>query len=247
MGLTSMFGVANGDADVKSPNINRVSQDFEGLVRAYLGQQDELYANEAEFKPKYAELNTGLYNGAVSDAFTKLLPGARTAVREASPEATGLYDQVAAQASDLVRANGELDPAMERQVQQSVRAAQAARGLGYGPGDVAQETFYQGQTREARRLNNMTVAGDIAKLGQTYWGMPAYGTTATGALRAGEVAVGAGPSVVSGDVFSRLLAMPYEGRLSAATSTAANKSRLWANADDNQTKFMSSFGGMGMG
>jgi len=59
-----------------------------------------------------------------------------------------------------------LDPSLRREVAQAVRAGQSARGMGTGPGDVAEEALYTGLQAEQLRRARQQFAAQVASLDQ---------------------------------------------------------------------------------
>src|SRR5262245_18851058 len=113
MGIASSIGLMTGATDVKAPGIGGVSRDFEGLMRSYLGQNRNVYENEAEFQPLYARLGYSSQAGLAPDVMRTL--------RAYNPEQAGLLDALANQAGDQLRAGGGLDPYTQRLVEQNIR------------------------------------------------------------------------------------------------------------------------------
>jgi hypothetical protein len=238
MGIASLGGILSGAGDVESPNLGQSTSDFRSLMDAYFGQSGNVYNNEAQYKPKYAAMDAGLFNTNFQKTFGSVLPMAASGARNAAPGASGLMNTLTSQAQDQLRTNGALDPAAQRQVQQSVRSSQASRGLGYGPGDAAQEQFYQMQTQEQRRAQNQSLAGGVAQQDWNMFGMPAFNLAAGAAGQAGSVAVGAHPTL--GPDTNRMLAMPYEASLQQNIGTAQNNTGLYESMDKNSTGLVSS-------
>jgi hypothetical protein len=74
-------------------------------------------------------------------------------------------DKLTGSANSDLDAGASLDPGLQQLSQQATRQGQAARGLGYGPGDAMQEsmamTQFGNQLRQQRQQNAMGV-GDWA-------------------------------------------------------------------------------------
>ena len=236
MGIASLGGILSGAGDVRAPGIDKTTEDWMGMMNAYLQEQAPLYASEAQYQPKYTALSnqnlTATRTSGVNDV-NALSPNILNILRSYNPQQTGLLDTLTSQAQNQLAQNGALDPAMERRVQQNVRSSQAARGLGYGPGDAAMEQFYQTQTQEQRRQANQALASQVATQTQNTYRDPfqimlGYSNPAS-----------ATPAITSTGNMLNFMGVPYQGRLSAATSTAANVSGLYKSMDENQTKFMS--------
>jgi hypothetical protein len=125
-------------------------------------------------------------------------------------------------------------PVQLRQVQQTVRSSQAARGLGNGPGDAAQENYYVGQTMDARRAANQNFAQNIGMMQQNAYKDPF--SVAAGLGLGGQQ----GPMLTNSGVESSLLAMPYQGGLQANEATAANNTGLLKQVDSSSASFLGS-------
>lgn len=104
--------------------------------------------------PRMQQLGQQARAGEIADV-AALGPSATAAFKAANPEQAALLDMLNQQAMEELSLGATLDPSLARQVQQSVRGAQAARGMGYGPTDVYQETYASGlkaeQLRRARQ------------------------------------------------------------------------------------------------
>jgi hypothetical protein len=93
-------------------------------------------------------------------------------LRAYNPQTAGLLDTLNQQAQQQMSYNGALDPATQRLLQQNIRGSQAARGMGYGVGDQAQEAYYVTQTEEQRRAANQQFGSSVAGLTQSFYGDP---------------------------------------------------------------------------
>lgn len=241
MGIASLGGILSGTGNVSAPDTSGVGNDFASLMGSYLGEQGNVYANEAQYQPQYTALGVsdlGLARQGNVNQVGGLSPQIMSILRGYNPQQAGLLDTLTSQAQQQLALNGALDPATQRTLEQNVRGSQASRGLGYGPGDAATEAFYQAQTQEARRAQNQAFAGNVAtQTANTYRDpfsiMLGYSNP-----------VNPGPSITSTGTLASFMGIPYQGRLSAATSTAANNTGLYESMDKNQTQFMSGLMGM---
>lgn len=106
--------------------------------------------------------------GLVSRLSTYGAPGL-AAIRAANPEGSDLMSTLANQAQQQLNTNGGLTPVQLRLLQQNIRGAQTARGVGTGVGDAAQEAYYVANNQNALRQQNQTLAsGVLGQEGQLY-------------------------------------------------------------------------------
>lgn len=88
---------------------------------------------------------------------------ATAAYRAANPEQAALTAELNRQAQEELEMGASLDPSLRRELAQSVRAGQAARGFGFGQNDLAEEALFTGtqaeQLRQSRKAFAMGVAG----------------------------------------------------------------------------------------
>lgn len=86
-----------------------------------------------------------------------------SAIQGSNPQQRDLMAELNRQAMGELQQGATLDPSLRRQVQQSVRAGQSARGMGLGTNDVASEALFSGlraeQLRQSRRQFAQQVAG----------------------------------------------------------------------------------------
>lgn len=166
-----------------------------------------LYRTAAKYQPQFMQL---ALNTAASGA-----PQVMQTLRSYNPQAAGLLDTLTSQVGNQLQLNGALDPATQRGLQQSVRGSQAARGLGYGPGDAAYEQLYQTQTQEARRQQNQTLAGQVAQMNKSYYGDPF------------QTLLGYGAGSQMPDL-SSLFGMMYNGQAAMDTANTNQKNAQWS-------------------
>ena len=161
-------------ATVQAPTPRDYGTETRQTLEAQLALAPEKYAAEAKFAPLYQNLQLGLLKSAAPELMSiyqqyapqlaqaeaatrsvtrgaeiadiaKLGPQAREAIRAASPEQAALADTLTRQAQSGLQAGSQLTPLEARQAQQSVRQAQAARGLAQGPSASLQEAALQQQ------------------------------------------------------------------------------------------------------
>lgn len=86
--------------------------------------------------------NTPAQRGLIS-MYGSALPALRTANSEANPQMYSLLGNLNTQALNDLALGNQLSPDQMRLMQQTSRAGDAARGLGFGPADVYRETMMQ--------------------------------------------------------------------------------------------------------
>ena len=111
----SLFGTQGGQAGVLDM-ITRAQPQIDELTRMSTAYQRE---------------------GDVADV--EAMGGRATAAFRDAAGTTGILDQLRTQAEEEQGAEGILDPRLRREFAQSVRQGQAARGQGYGIGDISEE------------------------------------------------------------------------------------------------------------
>lgn len=243
MGIASLGGILSGAGDVHAPDAGQVGQDFQSMIGAYLNEMPAIYQNEATYQPAYTALsnaNTSATRSSSVGDVANLSPQIMQILRSYNPQQTRLLDTLTNQAQQQLGLNGALDPATQRMLQQNVRAGQAARGMGYGPGDAAVEGYYETSTAEERRRANQALAGQVATQTANTYGDPFRYLLGIGPANNA-------PSITSTGNMLSFMGIPYQGRLSAASDTARNVTGLYETMDNNQTKFMSSMAEMGAG
>lgn len=236
MGIASLGGILSGAGNVNAPDTSQVGNDFMGLVNSYLQAQGPVYQTEAALQPAYTALanrNLSMTRQSNVNDVAALSPEIMNTLRTYNRPQTGLLDRLTQQAQEQLKLNGALDPATQRNLEQSIRGSQAARGMGYGPGDAALEAFYQTQTAEQRRAANQDFASRVATQTANTYGDPfrilmGYSTPAMNE-----------PSITNSGSLLNFMGIPYQGNLSAAEATARNTTGLYQSMDENSTKFMS--------
>jgi len=163
---------------------------------------------------------------------------ATAALRASDPQAAAIEEALAKQAMDGLSAGAGLDPALRSQVQQDVRASQAARGFGFGLPDANAEALFT-----AREANNMLqqrrgFASDVAARRRATTGDPFMAILGRSAMvpgLAGSV-VGQGGQATQGapsfDPFnayaSDLFNTNYNARAAAKIAQANNDTAITA-------------------
>ncbi len=141
--------------------------DIQTLRRGLLGSENQpgLLQTYRDIEPQLTELSAQAASGQrerdVADV-ERLGARAPTALREVDPQAAALEDSLARQAQAALDSGGALDPAITNQVSQQVRAAQAARGMGFGASDASVEGLFLGREANAMLQQNRGFAADVA-------------------------------------------------------------------------------------
>lgn len=212
MGLISGIGERSGEGRVRLPSIEGVNQDYLGLLRGYQSGVPELFNTQSEYQPRYSDL--------FANEMTRLTPGTCATMEAASPGLSSLIQSVLASAKEGPMTYGaDLPKNLLRLTNQTSRAGQAARGLGFGPSDV------YGETGDAARMSNQLV--DANRGFALNAATAAYNTQTDPFLRLLSGTVGAGrDQLMSPAGSTNLLQLPYQGRLQANLGTASNNTSL---------------------
>lgn len=162
-------------------------KEYETNLLTQLKHADKLFASEAKYRPKYAELDfetaerltprmLSLYKSiapqlsamdrqALDDqrrgdieAIEKYGGRARAAMEAADPESTALKQELNRQAMEELRLGGKLTGSQQRQLRESVRGGQSSRGFGFGINDQAMETLAEMNAMEDRRRGRQAFA-----------------------------------------------------------------------------------------
>ena len=134
--------------------------------------------------------NTATRTANIADA-TNLAPQLQTLARNSNPGGANLLDSLTNSVTEQLGYGTQLTPQQQLQMQQGVRGAQAARGLGNGPGDVFNESMAEtglGQSMLQQRQQN--AAGLIPQI-QNFYGNPLQ-----------EIGAGSSNTVGAGNIFS---------------------------------------------
>jgi len=160
---------------------------------------------------------------------------ASEAFKAANPEQAALMDELNRQAMSDLQAGASLPPDLAREMEQQVRSAQAARGMGFGMADVGQEALVKGlqaeQLQRRRQAFAQQIAGMNAATAQDPF-MAILGRPGLSVGQAGMIA-GQGQGFNPGNVFNpesayagSLFANNYAGELNSRIATANNRTAL---------------------
>lgn len=231
--MESGFAALTGGGEVNRPSIRGVARDYAGLVRGYAGGVPDLYGSAAMYEPRYNDLllgDVGRGVPAIANSLEAASPVAQRLVNEVGPgRDTSLLDMLRGNAKERLGAGAHLDPELQRLFAQSARGASAARGLGFGPNDVLDESMALTQAGENQRRYAEQFGGGVEQLGQAERGLTYQTSTAptlsllTGIpSAAGALATNAASRMLSPAESTNLLSLPYQGRLAASTASARN-------------------------
>lgn len=148
------------------------------------------------------------------------------------PQGNDLLDLLTQDATGLVR--GGSNPYDDHELMQSIRAAQAARGMGYGTSDVLAETLGLDRGREQRRIGRGAYGAQIAGLRQSLRGDPL--TDAVRLLGVGQQSQGG--VQVPGNIWN-----PTAG--AAQNAQYAGQMSAWNASQNNTAGLFSGLGQLG--
>lgn len=176
-----------GSKKISAPKPRDYAEEMRGALRGQISMQPELLAAERQYQPLYQQLQQEMMDRQTAyqlDSYGKLIPRSAELSRQFSDamspvygrmgeqargayeqglgaETMGLYNTMQRQAQEGLNAGYGLTPDMERQAQQSARAAMTARGLAGSGQGVAQEvlnSYSLGNARYQQSLGNATNA-----------------------------------------------------------------------------------------
>ena len=104
--------------------------------------------------------------------FRSLAGSARSAYDQLNPEGAALLRRRNEIAQQELDAGYGLTASQQRQAQQAVRAAQAARGLGMGPTDAFTEALYLGDRGRQQFGERLNLADRTIGMNQSFYGDP---------------------------------------------------------------------------
>jgi hypothetical protein len=175
-----------GSTKINAPQRN-YGEEYESNLLTQLKHAGKLYDSEAEYRPKYAELDFKTAESLTPrmlDLYKKIAPEmaamnrqsvesqrrgdiediekyggrAREAMEAADPESTALKQELNRQAMAELELGGKLTGGQQRQLRESVRGGQSSRGFGFGINDQAMETFAEMNAMEDRRRGRQQFA-----------------------------------------------------------------------------------------
>ena len=170
-------------------------------LQAQLDLAPDVYAAQAEYAPRYAQMNLdiaqqvtpglmSLYEGQIAPALSRTAAADQSAraanemalVGQYAPEMSQILRESSGNANLLrlltqeaesgLQAGAGMDPSLRDEVSQGVRAAQAARGFGFGAPDAITEAFARGRQGEALRQARFQRAAQVAGINAATGGDP---------------------------------------------------------------------------
>jgi hypothetical protein len=168
------------------------------------------------------------------------------ALRGVNPEQTALRDELYGQVRSDLEAGGGLTPSDRRMLTQELRAAQSARGLGTGTGDMATEAIYAAQGATARRQQRQQAAQGMIALDQALYGDPYLAITGrqSGSNASTQAALQQGNAMLGQTQFANF--DPYNGYAADLYNTNANATASMAIGNANASAAQSA-GYLGLG
>jgi hypothetical protein len=143
--------------------------------------------------------NTQIRQANLTDA-AALTPQYISEERAANPGAAGLLDTLTSNANQQLSYGTQLTPAEQLQMNQSVRGGEAARGLGYGPSDVFNESMADTNYGQQLYQQRMGEAQGLVPTLQGFYGNPTAaisGMDSNAGMSAGSLASFGGSSAAS--------------------------------------------------
>ena len=220
MGIASLGGILSGAGNVSAPS--GAGGIYKNLLNSFLGSQGQILNTSAATEPGFAGITSGI--------MSKFAPSATSTVNSINPAGNNLLAQLTQTASEQLQDGANLDPGLETVAQQAVRGAQAARGLGNGPGDAIDEAIQMTQLGNQLRQQRQQFAGNV--VGQQFQTQ----TSPTLALL-NAIASRTTSSVAPPNLTGQFLTLPYQAKMQANSETARNNTSLYQSMDQNQTSF----------
>ncbi len=251
---------------IKAPPPRDYAKETRETLQAQIDLAPGLYGAEEQFRGKYAQLDMDiakqmspqlldLYETSQSRlgeidrdqlalqregdiaAIEQLGGRARAALDAANPEQAALLKELNRQAQQDLALGGRLNAGERRELTQSSRAAQAARGFGYGINDAAIEAFANLQGSEDRRRQRQGFAQSMVGMNQATSADPFMAIlgrpSSMNPMMSGGVvgqAQGFNPGAMfspesqyAGDIYNQ----NYQGQLAARTATAKNRASMF--------------------
>jgi hypothetical protein len=248
--IADPFGIGNTGSPA-TPNPRRVGSDYSSLIAAYLASQPAIFASESMFKPQYTALDLNNLStvlnggngapGVVDDMigansrmrtanladFQRLSPDAIKTYRSINPGGGALLTKLTDQASAGLDAGSRLTPEQLSTLDDTVRGAQGARGVSYGPASAYSEILANSQFGQDQLTKRQQFAGNVLNMNEADTNQifqsiaPLIGGDSQAPAFAQAVASGSGPTLMPGNQSYDLFNTAYNAR-SASNIAGAN-------------------------
>jgi len=225
MGLASLGGIFGGAGNVGTPSAQFYNRAYTNLMNTFAGGVGTQLSTQQQYGPQFNAL-------ALSNQ-------ANAMVRGASPGQTSLLDNLTQSANQQLASGAALDPALARVTQQSIRGSQAARGLGYGPSDVLQESTALTSLGDQLRQERQGFASNVAGMNNQFETQPTLALLNNLISQGGTLNATSAPNLISPTQAGQFLTMPYQTKAQANAATAANTTGLYQTMDNNSNSFIS--------
>lgn len=255
-----------GSTKIKMPAAREGGEEMASVLKAQTEFTPKFFELAKQYNPQYAQLEMDmmkqnlpqlmqLYGESVFPAMMQQEQAkmaqdisnverfggrAKAAFEAANPEQARLMATLSQQAQEGLDAGASLDPSLRREVQQNIRAGQAARGMGMGMGDLAAEATMTGLRAEQLRRQRQSFAGNVVGL-QKATGMdpfmallgrpsqmagmaPGFGQQGMGV---NQMAAGRTPQFGMNSYFQDLFNTNYNASVNAAMANASNKASMF--------------------
>jgi len=151
---------------------------------------------------------------------------ASDAFKSANPQQAALIDEMNRQALEDLQAGASLPPSLQRELEQHVRAGQAARGMGYGMADIGEEALIKGMQAEQLQRRRQGFAQNVIGINAATSADPFMAILGRPGVQVGQAAgiTGQGQGFNPGNVFNAESA--YAGALNTQNFQAAQDAAI---------------------
>lgn len=234
-----LFGTRGGPRSVdyltntgRRRTANFYQPESEGVLALMARAQPHVFAMERARSEFEADTMT--------DILSEFSPDIYEAYRAYDPDRTALMDSLTRSAQSELDA-GSTNAYEDRETQQSIRAGQAARGMGFGNADLVEEAIGLDRGREARRLGRGEYAARILGLRTSVMPDPA-------SILLGRSGAGGGASILGQAAFGNIAQGPGRSPLLDPALAGIGQSSALANIsmrNQSYNNIASSLGGLG--
>lgn len=225
-----------GQGLMRADNLNMsgvVAPEYNYAMESYYNSMPGMIGAQKSYDPLVTEnrltnLRTTLQG---TDNVAGLPEQYRDAVNAVNPQAADIFSELGRQYSGDLALGGSLNENQTHQVEQSVRAGQAARGLGNGNSDVFQEMMAKTGYGDALRERRQMGAGNFATGERNFAAVPV------------QASLGFSPTAMDPTFMKSMLSSVYNQNQENNRATAANETQMSVAA----MKEIMSMAGMAMG